>query len=90
MHLALAKLKSPTRQKELKQVLGRAAKGESGTGYQLATVYEALGDLNKTFYWLNKAVDDAEAWIIWLNQDPRWKHIRNDQRFKDLKTKAWL
>lgn len=74
----------------LKQVLSRAAKGESGTEYQLATVYEALGDLNKTFYWLNKAVDDAEQWVIWLNQDPRWKHIRNDQRFKDLKTKAWL
>jgi tetratricopeptide (TPR) repeat protein len=74
----------------LKQVLKRAAKGEKGNGYQIAAVYEALGDLDKTFHWLNKAVDDAEDWIIWLKQDPRWKHIRDDQRYIDLKTKAWL
>lgn len=69
----------------LQEVLDRYARGEHVVKYQIAAVYEALGDFDNTFLWLNRYVEDGGGihdWIIWLNHDPRWKRIRNDLRFK--------
>jgi len=77
----------------LQEVLDRYARGEHVVKYQIATVYEALGDFDNTFIWLNRYVEDGGGihdWLLWLNHDPRWKRIRNDMRFKELKTRAGL
>jgi tetratricopeptide (TPR) repeat protein len=77
----------------LQEVLDRYAKGEHVVKYQIATVYEALGDFDNTFLWLNRNIEDGGGihdWIIWLDHDPRWKRIKNDLRFKELKVKAGL
>jgi len=61
--------------------------------YQIATVYEAMGDFDNTILWLNKVVDNGGGihdWLLWLNHDPRWKRIRNDVRFMELKVRAGL
>ena len=77
----------------LQEVLDRYARGEHVVKYQIAAVYEALGDFDNTFTWLNRYVEDGgdiHGWLPWLNYDPRWKRIRNDVRFKELKTRAGL
>ncbi len=77
----------------LQEVLDRYARGEHVVKYQIATVYEALGDFDNTFLWLNRYVEDGGGihdWIIWLDHDPRWKRIKNDVRFKELKVRAGL
>jgi len=77
----------------LQEVLDRYARGEHVVKYQIATVYEALGDFDNTFTWLNRYVEDGgdiHGWLPWLNYDPRWKRIRNDVRFKELKNRAGL
>lgn len=71
----------------LQEVLDRYARGEHVVKYQIAAVYEALGDFDNTFLWLNRYAEDADGihgWWIWLNHDPRWKRIRNDERFKKI------
>jgi len=71
----------------LQEVLDRYARGEHVVKYQIATVYEALGDFDNTFLWLNKNAEDGGGihdWLIWINHDPRWKRIRSDTRFTDL------
>ncbi len=77
----------------LQEVLDRYARGEHVVKYQIAAVYEALGDFDNTFIWLNRYVEDGAGihdWLPWLNYDPRWKRIRNDVRFKKLKNRAGL
>src|SRR5688572_933756 len=75
----------------LQEVLDRYARGEHVVKYQIAAVYEALGDFDNTFIWLNRYVEDGGGihdWLLWLNHDPRWKRIRKDVRFKELKNRA--
>ena len=77
----------------LQEVLDRYARGEHVVKYQIASVYEALGDFDNTFIWLNRDAEDGggiHGWLLWLNHDPRWKRIRNDVRFKDLKNRVGL
>ena len=74
----------------LQEVLDRYARGESVVKYQIAAVYEALGDFDNTFLWLSRCAEDGDGihgWLPWLNHDPRWKRIRNDARFKELLNK---
>ena len=71
----------------LQELLDRYARGEHVVKYQIAAVYEALGDFDNTFLWLNRYVEDGSGihdWLIWINHDPRWKRIRNDERFKKV------
>ena len=71
----------------LQELLDRYARGEHVVKYQIAAVYEALGDFDNTFLWLNRYVEDGGGihdWLIWINHDPRWKRIRNDERFKKV------
>ena len=77
----------------LQEVLDRYARGEHVVKYQIATVYEALGDFDNTFIWLNRYADDGGGihdWLLWLNHDPRWKRIRTDVRFKELRNRVGL
>jgi tetratricopeptide (TPR) repeat protein len=77
----------------LQEVLDRYARGEHVVKYQIATVYEALGDFDNTFLWLNRYAEDGGGihdWLLWLDFDPRWKRIRNDKRFKELKNRVGL
>ena len=77
----------------LQEVLDRYARGEHVVKYQIASVYEALGDFDNTFIWLNRDAEDGggiHGWLLWLNHDPRWNRIRSDARFKELTIKAGL
>ena len=77
----------------LQELLARYERGENVVKYQVAGVYEALGDFDNSFIWLNREVeggDDIHGWLLWLNHDPRWNRIRSDARFKELTIKAGL
>ncbi|MCP1381642.1 tetratricopeptide repeat protein [Runella salmonicolor] len=79
--------------KALQELLDRFGRGEHVVKYQIAGVYEALGDFDNTFMWLNRVVEDGDGihgWLLWLNHDPRWQRIRSDKRFKELTNKAGL
>jgi DNA-binding winged helix-turn-helix (wHTH) protein/TolB-like protein/tetratricopeptide (TPR) repeat protein len=52
--------------------------------YDVATIYAALGDADKTMAWLDRAVDDRSQLIGWLRWDPVFDSIRHDPRYAAL------
>lgn len=61
----------------------------SPSGYFWA--YLGLGDLDKTFEWLNRAVEQNSFLIIMgLNTDPAYEPLRGDPRFAAVLAKAGL
>jgi serine/threonine-protein kinase len=50
----------------------------------IATVYVGLGERDKAFEWLNKALEDRSGLFLFLNVDPLFDILRDDPRFIDL------
>jgi tetratricopeptide (TPR) repeat protein len=75
----------------LNELLQRDARHEHVVEYRIAAVYEALGERDEAFRWLDKDIDDRDglgSWLVWLNHDPIWKSARSDRRFQDIKRRA--
>jgi TolB-like protein/Flp pilus assembly protein TadD len=49
-----------------------------------ALVYAGLGNKDEAFGWLNKAIDDREGWVTFINAEPMLDSLRLDPRFEDL------
>ena len=60
------------------------------TAYGVALVYAALGQKDRAFEWLDKAVDQRTHWLVWLNRDRRWDPLRADPRFRALLRRVGL
>ena len=54
----------------------------------IALVYLGLGEHDRAFEWLNKAVETNEGDVVLLKVFPVWDPLRSDPRFKDLLYKA--
>jgi eukaryotic-like serine/threonine-protein kinase len=74
---------------ELAYLLNKAAKGEV-RAFGIARVYALLGDKDKSFEWLNKAVDQRDIRFTYLMADPRLDPIRSDPRFDELLKRVGL
>jgi serine/threonine-protein kinase len=57
------------------------------SAYHIAAVYAGLRDKNQAFEWLNKAFSQRADWMVYLNQDPRFKSLHDDSRFVDLQVR---
>lgn len=71
----------------LQRLLDRDRRGQHVIAYQVAAVYEALGDRDAAFRWLHRylrEVDGLGSWLLWLARDPRWTNMRKDPRFANL------
>ena len=54
------------------------------SAYGIALIQDGLGATEVTFDWLEKAYRDRDEFLCWLKVDPRFEHLRSDERFKDL------
>ncbi|MET0753620.1 MAG: protein kinase [Pyrinomonadaceae bacterium] len=54
------------------------------SAYSFAMVYLGLGDLDKTFEWLEKAFEERSGFLPFLKVEPMVDSIRSDARFQDL------
>jgi len=52
--------------------------------YQMAILYSGLGNNDRVFEYLRKAVEERDGWLFWLKTDPRLDRVRADPRFQDL------
>jgi hypothetical protein len=55
---------------------------------EIAQVYIGLGDFDRAFEWLSRAVDDGSVWT--LKVAVVWDPLRSDPRFEQLVRKAGL
>ena len=70
--------------------LDRLSRRKFVTHYGVALVHSALGDNDRAFDWLNRGYDGRSHWLVWLGRDPRWKQIRPDPRFAELRKRVGL
>ena len=61
--------------------LQQAAEASYVPSYQIAAVYAQLGEVDQVFTWLEKAVDERDIWLAFLEIDPFWESVRKDSRF---------
>jgi hypothetical protein len=50
----------------------------------LALIHLALGDVDASFEWLDRAHDERSGWLPYLAMEPRLAPLRHDARFKRL------
>ena len=58
--------------------------------FEIATIYAALGDKEKAFAWLDRAVADRSSWLVYSKWEPRLNPLRSDPRFEPLLRKIGL
>jgi serine/threonine protein kinase/Tfp pilus assembly protein PilF len=51
---------------------------------EIGIAYLGLGDRNRAFLWLDRAIDEKCMWLTWLNSDPLFDRLRSDPRFTEL------
>jgi serine/threonine protein kinase len=71
---AMGVLEELKKQSRLRYVAARA----------IAEVYVGLGERDQAFFWLGKAIEERDGWLVHLRRDPRYDSLRSDPRFADL------
>ncbi len=57
---------------------------------RMAAIYAGLGEKEQAFAWLDRAYEERDGWLVWLNLDPVLDPVRSDKRFKRLLKKVGL
>jgi len=81
--------KSQKANKVLTELTKRATK-KYVSAYDVALVFAGLGDSDQTFEFLERAYDEHNGWLNFLNVEPRFDDLRSDRRFADLVKKVGL
>ena len=53
-------------------------------------MYFALGENDKGFEWMEKALQERDFWLFWIIRDPLCDGVRSHSRFKALLNKMNL
>ncbi len=48
------------------------------------TIYSTLGEIDKAFEYLHRAIDNREYWVLWAGVAPRLDKLRADPRFAEV------
>ncbi|MEJ7847833.1 MAG: tetratricopeptide repeat protein [Pyrinomonadaceae bacterium] len=52
--------------------------------YNIAMIYNGLGERDETLAWLERAFQQREPRMVFLKVEPKWNNLRGDPRFQDL------
>ncbi|HET9951207.1 MAG TPA: serine/threonine-protein kinase [Candidatus Eisenbacteria bacterium] len=55
---------------------------------EVALAYEALGERDTAFAWLERALKERSHWLVAMGVDPRFDSLREDARFVALREKV--
>jgi hypothetical protein len=61
-----------------------------GMAYQIAYIHVARNNLDRTFYWLDRAYKQHDGGLADLKVDPYFRGVKNDPRYKSLLRKVGL
>jgi TolB-like protein/Flp pilus assembly protein TadD len=85
-HLGYAYALSGKRE-EAEQVLAdlkEIAREKYVSAYYFAIIYLGLGELEQTFSWLERALDERAGFLAFIKVEPIFDGVRSDPRFTDL------
>ena len=72
---------------EAQRVLARLlalSKERFVSSYDIAHIYVGLGEHDKAFFWLEKALNERDDLLVYLKADPRMDPLHSDPRFSRL------
>jgi serine/threonine protein kinase/Tfp pilus assembly protein PilF len=75
---------------EARQILQELIETKQEDSYNLAIICFDLGDIDQGFNWLEKAYEEREMGLFWINVEPEFDRVRTDPRFKALLKKMGL
>jgi serine/threonine-protein kinase len=75
---------------EMLEELKRASRRKYVSAYYFAQIYAGLGDHDRAFEWLEKALQDREGRMTYIKVDPLLDDLRGDARFRDLLRRVGL
>jgi len=52
--------------------------------FNIALIYNGLGERNETLAWLERAYRQREPRMVFLKTESKWNNLREDARFQDL------
>ncbi len=81
---ACAQAGKPEEARHVLDELKEMSKERYVSPYFIAEVYRGLGELDKTFEWLEKAFADRSDWLVWIGVEPAFDDLRSDPRFINL------
>jgi tetratricopeptide (TPR) repeat protein len=66
------------------------AKNAGDSQFQIACVYAWLGDADKAFEWLHRAIDEHDGGVADLRMEPLLRGLRKDPRYRAIEKKLNL
>jgi serine/threonine-protein kinase len=60
------------------------AETKPASAYNIALLYNALGESEKALGWLEKAYQERDTKMTLLKVEPKWNNLRNEPRFVEL------
>jgi serine/threonine-protein kinase len=67
----------------LQELLKRSTAGHVAS-YNIALIYNGLGERKETFVWLERGLEQRDPKMVFLKVEPKWNNLRDDTRFQDL------
>jgi Flp pilus assembly protein TadD len=58
--------------------------------YNIALIYNGLGERDNTFAWLERGYEKRDQRMVFLKVEPKWNTLRSDPRFQDLLRRVGL
>jgi len=75
------------KQAEARALLSELLKSSSEryvSAYNIALIYNGLGERDKAFEWLERGFQQRDQRMVFLKVEPKWNNLRDDPRFQDL------
>ena len=60
------------------------------SGYYIAQIYNALGNADQAFVWLEKLYEEGYGLLPFVKVDPNWDNLRGDPRYASLMRRIGL
>ena len=70
--------------------LNELSKRRYVSSYRVGAIYLGLGETETALEWLERAVEERDSWLVWLNVDPVLDSLRAHPRFKDFVRRVGL
>ncbi len=86
--LALLPVSMRRQSKSLQELARRGQSSDTSHPRCQAAVYLGLGEKGKAFDWIEKAYEDRDPILWWINGDQLYDSVRNEPRFQAVMQKV--
>jgi tetratricopeptide (TPR) repeat protein len=87
--LARAHLAAGNRDEAMKIVRGLERRRQYLPPYYMAALYAHLGNRDRAFRELDRAVEERTGALVWLRVDPAMDPLRSDPRYRGAERRVW-